>query len=99
MAGIATATAVVFVATTQAGTQGGGNPPWFPSLMAFEHYDSGRTKLFKQAHFTGSFARDNAVDAHISLDGMSVNEISALANTLLGGGSNGYAIDDLSVLS
>ena len=22
------------------------NPPWFPSLMAFEHYDSERTHLF-----------------------------------------------------
>ena len=36
--------------------------------MAFEHYDSGRTKLFEQAHFTGSFVRDNAVDVRISLD-------------------------------
>jgi hypothetical protein len=48
--------------------QGGSNPPWFPSLMAFEHYDSGRTKLFEQAHFTGSFAGDNAVDVRVSLD-------------------------------
>ena len=76
-AAIATATAVVCVAfsatnlssmTTPAGTQGGSNPPWFPSLMAFEHYDSGRTKLFEQAHFTGSFIRDNAVGVRISLD-------------------------------
>jgi hypothetical protein len=29
-----------------------------------------------------------------SLDGMTVRDISALANTLLGGGSNGYRIDD-----
>lgn len=42
------------------------NPPWFPSLMAFEHYDSGRTKLFEQAHFTGSFTRANAVDVRVS---------------------------------
>lgn len=46
--------------------QTGANPPWFPSLMAFEHYDSGRTKLFEQAHFTGSFAGDNAVDVRVS---------------------------------
>src|SRR5215470_7873739 len=46
----------------------GSNPPWFPSLMAFEHYDSGRTKLFERAHFTGSFTRDNAVDVRVSLD-------------------------------
>jgi len=51
-----------------AGDQGGSNPPWFPSLMAFEHYDSGRTKLFERAHFTGSFTRDNAVDVRISPD-------------------------------
>ena len=46
----------------------GSNPPWFPSLMAFEHYDSGRTKLFEQAHFTGSFTRANAVDVRVSPD-------------------------------
>ncbi len=72
MAAVATATALLCVAlsvTTPAGAQGGGsNPPWFPSLMAFEHYDSGRTKLFEQAHFTGSFTRDNAVDVRISPD-------------------------------
>ena len=76
-AAIATATAVVCVAlsapnlslrTTPAGAQGGSNPPWFPSLMAFEHYDSGRTKLFERAHFTGSFTRDNAVEVRVSDD-------------------------------
>ena len=76
-AAIATATAVACGAlsapnlgsmTTPAGTRGGSNPPWFPSLMAFEHYDSGRTKLFERAHFTGSFARDNTVDVRISPD-------------------------------
>ena len=46
----------------------GSNPPWYPSVMAFEHYDSGRTKLFERAHFTGSFTRDNAVDVRVSLD-------------------------------
>ena len=30
-----------------------------------------------------------------TLDGMTVHNISALANTLLGGGSNGYTIDDV----
>src|SRR5206468_10705353 len=44
---------------TPADIQGGSNPPWFPSLMAFEHYDSCRTKLFEQAHFTCSFVRDS----------------------------------------
>jgi hypothetical protein len=46
--------------------EGGGNPPWFPSLMAFEHYDSARTKLFEQAHFAGSFTSTNAVDVRVS---------------------------------
>ena len=48
--------------------EGDGNPPWFPSLMAFEHYDSGRTKLFEQAHFTGSFTNVNGVDVRVSPD-------------------------------
>ncbi|MGH9437701.1 MAG: twin-arginine translocation signal domain-containing protein [Terriglobia bacterium] len=54
--------------TLPASALGGSNPPWFPSLMAFEHYDSGRTKLFERAHFTGSFTRPNAVDVRISPD-------------------------------
>src|SRR5215471_21687538 len=40
----------------------GNNPPWYPSLMASEAYDSGRTRLFEQANFTGSFDRTNVVD-------------------------------------
>jgi hypothetical protein len=40
---------------------GGSNPPWFPSLMAFEHYDSARTHLFPEADFGGSFAGSNKV--------------------------------------
>src|SRR6516164_1631604 len=76
-AAIATATAVVCVALSTpnlsslpapAGAQGGSNPPWFPSLMAFEHYDSARTKLFAHAHFTGSFVHDNVVNVRVSPD-------------------------------
>ena len=37
------------------------NPPWYPSLMAFEHYDSARTHLFEQARFGGSFHGNNQV--------------------------------------
>jgi len=44
------------------------NPPWFPSLMASEHYDSARTKVFAQAQFTGSFVRANVVKARTSRD-------------------------------
>jgi hypothetical protein len=44
------------------------NPPWFPSLMASENYDSARTKLFQQAQFNGSFVRPNVVKVRISRD-------------------------------
>jgi len=39
----------------------GSNPPWFPSLMAFEHYDSGRSHVFSRAQFRGSFHGPNTV--------------------------------------
>jgi hypothetical protein len=39
----------------------GANPPWFPSLMAFEHYDSGRSHLFPEAVFNGSYENRNRV--------------------------------------
>jgi len=38
-----------------------GNPPWYPSLAAFEHHDSGRTHLFPKAKFRGSLSGDNTV--------------------------------------
>ena len=37
------------------------NPPWFPSLQAFEHYDSGRSHVFSQAEFRGSYNGRNRV--------------------------------------
>lgn len=37
------------------------NPPWFPSLEAFEHYDSGRSHVFSEATFGGSFEGNNTV--------------------------------------
>ena len=42
------------------------NPPWFPSLMAFEHYDCERTHLFPDAEFGGSFTSSNRVIARPS---------------------------------
>src|SRR3974390_2337213 len=51
-----------------AGPGVGSNPPWFQSVMAFEHYDSGRTKLFSEENFNGSFKHDNVVDARVSPD-------------------------------
>jgi hypothetical protein len=65
-AAVATAAALFCIAlsvTTPARAQPpDSNPPWFPSLMASEAYDSGRTRLFEQAHFTGSFKQPNEVD-------------------------------------
>jgi hypothetical protein len=53
-----------------AAAQGRGpNPPWYPSLEAFEHYDSGRSHVFSQARFGGSLRRANAVDLFASSKG------------------------------
>ena len=38
------------------------NPPWYPSLQAFEHYDSGRSHVFSKARFGGSMTGRNSVD-------------------------------------
>ncbi len=37
------------------------NPPWYPSLEAFEHYDSGRSHVFPEATFGGSYSSENTV--------------------------------------
>ena len=49
-------------AFTQAPATPGANPPWYPSLMAFEHYDSARTHVFERARFGGAFGSNNQVD-------------------------------------
>lgn len=38
------------------------NPPWYPSLEAFEHYNSGRSHVFPEAAFGGSYSGNNIVD-------------------------------------
>jgi hypothetical protein len=38
------------------------NPPWYPSLEAFEHYNSGRSHVFSMARFGGSLHGRNTVD-------------------------------------
>jgi hypothetical protein len=45
------------------------NPPWYPSLQAFEHYDSARSHVFSQAEFRGSFHRPNTVAEVRSAEG------------------------------
>src|ERR1051325_8515282 len=42
------------------------NPPWYPSLSAFEAYDSVRTRLFAEATFGGDLAGHNTVEAVLS---------------------------------
>lgn len=37
------------------------NPPWYPSLEAFEHYNSGRSHVFPEATFGGSYTGNNSV--------------------------------------
>lgn len=38
------------------------NAPWYPSLEAFEHYNSGRSHVFSQARFGGSMNGNNIVN-------------------------------------
>lgn len=38
------------------------NPPWYPSLEAFEHYNSGRSHVFPEATFGGSYSGNNTVE-------------------------------------
>lgn len=38
------------------------NPPWYPSLEAFEHYNSGRSHVFPESTFGGSYSGNNTVD-------------------------------------
>lgn len=46
------------------------NAPWYPSLQAFEHYDSGRSHVFSMATFDGSFfSAQNLVNLVSSSDG------------------------------
>ncbi len=45
------------------------NAPWYPSLQAFEHYNSGRSHVFTQAEFLGSLEGRNKVAVVSSADG------------------------------
>lgn len=42
------------------------NKPWYSSLSAFEHYNSGRSHLFPTAKFGGSYKKKNKVHTLIS---------------------------------
>lgn len=43
------------------------NEPWFPSLEAFEHYNSGRSHVFPEAKFGGNYEGENLVLSLYSL--------------------------------
>lgn len=58
--------AVLSVVAASAFAASDQNPPWFPSLNAFEHYDSERTHLFEQARFGGSHGSSNQVDTRFA---------------------------------
>jgi hypothetical protein len=45
------------------------NAPWYPSLQAFEHYNSARSHVFSQAKFGGSLTGKNTVKLEKSGDG------------------------------
>lgn len=68
------------------------NSPWYPSLAAFEHYDSARTKLFPDAYFGGSFGRPNRVQLRRSRprypSGWNITYLDA-GNAFLYGGGDG----------
>ncbi|KTC92359.1 hypothetical protein [Legionella cincinnatiensis] len=38
------------------------NAPWYPSLQAFEHYNSGRSHVFPEAIFSGSMNGGNTIN-------------------------------------
>jgi len=67
-----------------------GNPPWFPSLQAFEHYDSGRSHVFSQAEFLGSENGRNTVAEVRSRElaypsGYNMSDLNANAAFIQGG--------------
>ena len=66
----ALALTAVILAVAAAAYQGqDNNPPWYPSLQAFEHYNSARSHVFSQAQFRGSFDGRNKVAVVRSPDG------------------------------
>jgi hypothetical protein len=66
------------------------NAPWYPSLQAFEHYDSGRSHVFPKARFGGSLHGPNTVDLVRSRrgaypSGYNMSYLSAKAAFIQGG--------------
>lgn len=69
LGGAAMALALVAGAAQADGLNSGRNAPWYPSLQAFEHYNSGRSHVFSKARFGGSFSKRNKVARLSSAEG------------------------------
>ena len=67
--GAVSAIAVILVVAAAAFEGRDNNAPWYPSLQAFEHYNSGRSHVFSQAEFLGSLEGRNKVAVVSSADG------------------------------
>jgi hypothetical protein len=67
------------------------NRPWYPSLAAFEHHDSGRSHLFPQAKFGGRFSGNNTVNtvqsAEVYPSPWNITYLSPKKMFMYGGGS------------
>lgn len=66
------------------------NAPWYPSLEAFEHYNSGRSHVFPQATFGGSYLGNNTIttldSAKIYPSGYNMSYLDANRAFIYGGG-------------
>lgn len=72
------------------------NAPWYPSLQAFEHYDSGRSHVFAEATFKGSFTGQNKVETKFSAplaypSGYNTSYLNKSAMFIQGGSYGDYA--------
>lgn len=72
-----------------------GNAPWYPSLQAFEHYNSGRSHVFSQASFFGSLTGLNKVKSVASADaaypsGYNMSYLNRNAAFIQGGSYGNY---------
>ena len=79
-------------AGSSSSTSNTNNSPWYPSLEAFEHYNSGRSHVFPDAQFGGSFYGNNLVNSQRSApnylypSGYNMSYLSADQAFIYGGG-------------
>lgn len=76
--------------TTPSQVSANTNAPWYPSLEAFEHYNSGRSHVFPQAQFGGDYSGNNMVSALSSAysypSGYNMSYLNANQVYIYGGG-------------